>query len=655
MVRHIDDPQRLETTLRQHNPVLLFFDLRGYDTRTLLPRILKDFPISLVVAMADLESTPAREARSMGVYAVEAFDAERSRFQAMASRAQAHLLLLQENSILKEPEKKRFGVRHGAETDALPGKADIETIGQFFRASRHFENIDAMLDGMVEGMAACAKVSRVGIFATTHDCDHYRMMAGTKCLDGTDQIEVPDGDPFARWMQINAHLISRAGLSHIRDTSEQMLLKRWLDLLGAEVIIPLYGRGRIVGWVFVGRRATGEGLDQAALENLSLLGDYVSTMLENALLYEKVTVQSTLTDAVFDSVPVGVVAVSANGDVRWINRAAETILEVNATLAVEKPVEKLCTRLADQLNRCMDGEVREDPVEWTDPATKRSLSTVMRRLTGEDGACLGAVALVHDLTHDRVLQEERESVERTVFWTELAAAISHEVRNPLVAISTFAQLLPTRYSDPEFREDFSKLVADEIARLNGMVDQINSFANRPELGVGSVGMKSLFEAAVALVGERRPESKVKIKASIPDDLPEIQGDKSALADSFARLLVNSMEAMEGTENSQITVDITGGNGLAGDQLVLVRIRDAGPGMETAIAERVFSPFFTTKNRGIGLGLPIVKRTIEDHHGKIMIASDADGGDVTVSLPVAANKSGGEKPTRNGSANTGETS
>ena len=632
IVRHIDDPQRLEMSLRQHDPVLIFFDLRAYDTRTLLPMILKDFANSLVIALADMESTPAREARSMGVYAVESFDSERMNLQATVSQAQNHLRLMQENSILKETDTSTPVNQRMPETETLLKKDGTETIGQFFRACRHFENIDTMLDGMVEGIAACAKVSRVGIFATTYNSKHFKMMAGTKCLDDTDQIEIPDSDPFVHWMQVNAHLISRTGLSHITDSSEQILLKHWLDMLGAEVIIPLYGRGRILGWVFVGRRATGERLDRADLENLSLLGDYVSTMLENALLYEKVTVQSTLTDAVFDSVPVGIVVVASNGNVRWINRPAGTILEINPSQALDKPIEKLSSKLADQINRCMAGELQEDASEWTDTSTKRELSVITRRLKGENDTCMGAVALINDFTHDRILKEEQDSLERTVFWTELAAAISHEVRNPLVAISTFAQLLPTRYSDPEFREQFSQLVADEIGRLDGMVDQINTFANRPELEIGSIEMKSLFEDALAIVAKQCPENKIPIKASIPDNIT-IQGDKNSLADSFAHLLINSIESLEDKEEPQITVDITGANGSIPKESVLLRIRDNGRGLTSDNVNRVFSPFYTTKNRGIGLGLPIAKRSIEDHHGKIMIATNSGGGDITISLPT----------------------
>lgn len=642
LVRHVDDPTQLESVLRPCGPILIFFDLRAYDTRTLLPRVLAEVPTALVVALTDLDSAPAREVRGMGVYAVESLSADRGEVQDIAEKACAHIVLMHENHLLKKSEQpvSAEGSAPSASSAPLPGKAGADVLGQFFRASRHFKNIDAMLDGMVEGIAASTRVARVGVFVVVDDRKSYRFMAGAKCLEGMDQIRMSAGDPLVVWMQINAHLISRVGLPYIQDDAERMMLNQWLDRFGAEVIIPLYGREGIDGWVFVGRRTTGESLGHADLENLSLLGDYVSTMLENALLYERVSVQNSLTGSVFSSIPVGVVVVGTNGEVHWLNRAASTILGVAEDRVVSKPVEQVSSRLAAQIRQCIDGEVSEKPQEWIDPATKRALSTTTHRLVSENGTCTGAVALVDDLTQEHVLKEEQENVERTIFWTELAAALSHEVRNPLVAISTFAQLLPTRYNDPEFRGQFSTLVSEEIARLNGLVDQISSFANRPSSSVARVDVDSVIEEAISLVGERCPDNKIDIQVASPTDLPAIKGDKHALADSFAHLLLNSIESLGETENPRIRLSVSGTNGFTPDRSVLVRIQDNGPGIEPAILDRVYSPFFTTKPRGIGLGFPIVKRTVDDHNGELIINSSASGGDVTVTLPAL----GGTSPT-----------
>ena len=102
VVQHIDDSQQLETTLNHYNSTILLFDLRGHDIRKLLPWVLHEMPQTLVVALADRDSVPAREAQAMGVYAVEPLEIERVSFNALMSRAYSYLQLMKENVLLKK-------------------------------------------------------------------------------------------------------------------------------------------------------------------------------------------------------------------------------------------------------------------------------------------------------------------------------------------------------------------------------------------------------------------------------------------------------------------------------------------------------------------------------------------------------------------------
>ena len=632
-VQHVDNSQQLETTLSQNKSTILLVDLRGHDIRRILPWVLHDLPQTVVIVLADQDSVSAREAQAMGVYAVEPLEFDRVAFTGLVSRAQAYLRLMKENTILKKTVVETMAI-HPVASEIPSSESSVKILSQFFKAFRNFDNINTMLEGMIDGISSCAGISRVGIFATTDDKNDYQLMAGNKCLESSYKIKVPANDPIIHWMNINVHIISRSGLAHLHDTSERLLLQQWLDLLGAEAMVPLYGRKQIIGWILVGRRATGEALDQSDLETLSILGDHVSTMLENALLYEKLTIQNTLTDTVFDSVPAGIVAVGADGIINWVNQAAEEILKVSALSVKGCSVEKLSTQLADQLNRCMSDIPLDGAIDWVDPDTQRSLSVVVRKLTsGVDNRCSGAVALIHDFTRERILKAEERRVARAAFWTDLAAAMSHEIRNPLVAISTFAQLLPDSYTDPEFRDDFSKLVSEEVSRLNAMVDQINEFANYPESDLKDIEIKTVMKKVLAIVGSDLKKKNIPIDIKYENITSGIHGDNTALAEALVHLIRNSMEALVKIEKPLIQVNITEVSEAVRNPALVIRIRDNGPGIATEVVAKVFSPFYSTKNRGIGLGLPIVKRTLEDHNGSITIDSHANGGDVTVTLPL----------------------
>ena len=338
MVRHVDRPEKLETVLQQFDPTLLLMDLRAEDWRALLGRILKNLPQSLVIALGLPRSDPALEAEAMGVYAVEDARADRQRIQSLVTRGNAHLRLVRENRILKADsvqtphEQEATGAkRAGEEMISMP-------FYHFSRAFRHFDNVEAMLESMVEGIVTSVKVSRVGIFSIARGSNKYRLRAGIKCLDNTREFAVSEDDPLARWMQINAHLVSRSKLRNIEDPSERMLLEQSLDSLGAEVIIPLHGRERVVGWLFVGRSTTGVPWEQADLDRLSVLGDDISLALENALLYEEVAVQKNLAETVLHAIPVGIVACDSSGLVSWFNAAAERILGLERNAVLNGPV-----------------------------------------------------------------------------------------------------------------------------------------------------------------------------------------------------------------------------------------------------------------------------------------------------------------------------
>ncbi len=642
-IRWVENGAKLETVLQQFDPALLFMDLRGAKCRSLLPLIMRDLPDTLVIALGMSRSDPAMEAEALGAYAVEDVNITRQRLQFLVARAQLHLNLVNENRLLKqkahEDSQGKAGPvespRHRATT------AISMPLHHFSRAFRNFDRVEAMLESIAEGVASCVKVSRVGVFSIGRGGDVYSLRAGVKCLEDTRELEVPDGAPLVRWMQISAHVISRATLTHVADPSERLLLEQSLDTLGAEVIIPLHGRERLLGWLFLGHRVTGIPFSVTDVEELTVLAEHVSITLENALLHEEITVQKTLAETVLHSIPVGIVAVGEDGTVRWFNRAAEMILDIPAKDVMNRPAGNIAGRIAGMLARCVKEGPAEDPVEWVDQSTQRSLSVLTRRLE-TDGTCLGAVAIIIDVTREKSLREKQSEIERAAFWAELAAAMSHAVRNPLVAISTFAQLLPERYDDPEFREQFRTLVSGEIGRLDGMIEQLSAFAHPAPLQFEPLKLGPLLEKAVEKAQEGVPAANAHAEFLVDDKLPYVDGDRNALTDCFALLVTNALEAVD--ESKYPSIHVTAGASEDKDGMhCVVNVQDNGRGIPPGILENVFSPLCTMKVRGIGLGLPIVRRTVEDHHGTVTIDTGTRGTNVTVSLPALAIDSVEEHP------------
>jgi nitrogen-specific signal transduction histidine kinase len=252
---------------------------------------------------------------------------------------------------------------------------------------------------------------------------------------------------------------------------------------------------------------------------------------------------------------------------------------------------------------------------------------------------MGAMAVLNDLTEERILREKQNNLERATFWNELATAISHEVRNPLVAISTFAQLLPERYTDEEFRMQFRDLTTQEVGRLNGMIDQLDEYANPAPLQFAPVNTGELIK--MALCKARNGDAPAKdIAVEIESGLPPIDGDINLLADALMRLLHNAVAAVEEASDPKISIHAFAGEIGTGRSAVILEVRDNGNGIPADQHEKVFSPFSTTKARGVGLGLPIVRRTMIDHSGLVSVESGETGTVVRLALPALDNGEGG---------------
>ena len=637
-VRHVTEADRLDVVLQQAGPALCIVDLRAKESQDLIGQIQKDWPEVLITALGALRSEPLREADQSAIYAAEDLELDRRRFQALVGRAFDYLKILQENRALREtigdssPETPR-------PSESVPERTSGPSLRmlRFPRVFRQFENVDALLATIVESVADAAGVTRVGIFSKIRHGDRYRLRAGLRCLPETHDVEFGERDALVRWFELNAHLISRANLAQTPEPAQRALLRGALATFGAEVIVPLYARSRIIGWLFFGHRLTGQRFEYSDLEGLMVLAEHVSTVLENALLHEEISLQKTLAETLLKSIPPGIVATDEDGIIRWFNPTAEQILGVSAAEALNKPVESAGGTLAAFLRDTLDTKTNLPPRNWIDNNTHRSLSVETRKLLDHDTP-LGAVAVIEDLTVEESQRQKQDVADRTTFWTDLAASMSHEIRNPLVAIKTFAQLLPERFDDADFRKEFNEIVVGEVDRLDRIITQISNFAHPPDLILKPIDVRASVKKGIEIARSRfGVNGGVAFEMSLPNDLPKVLGDETALAEAFAHLVVNAAEALSGKTKPRITLAAksmrqgkTGGG-------VVVTVQDNGKGIAPNLKDKIFSPFCTTKPRGMGLGLPIVKRTIFDHNGRVDIDSTSHGTSVSVVLPASAKK------------------
>jgi len=629
-------PARLTSELDQQPASLLLLDLQTPGVFEQLSLLGTTWPNVVAIALGVPGSDPFIEAQRLGLHAVEDASAPQRQLAALIERALAYLAMSEDNRRLRT-EAARLAALSEATLNrpSKPSNTGLN-VSDFSAALRHFSNVEALLHRLADEAGSTLRVSRVGIFCRTRDGEHFRLRAGVRCVENTASLEFEDSHPLVRWLKLRAHVITRSNLDHVSDPSARLVLAQTLDQLGAEILVPLQSRERLLGWLYVGHLATGNPFEPAHIENLITLTDCVSTTLENALLYEEVTIQKTLAETLLHALPTGIVAVDADGVVRWYNQAARAMLGVAADAAVGRPVEGLGSRLSDILRRTLGEGGAARTAEWTELSTRRSLAVRTERLT-DQVRCLGAVAVIQDTTDQKALKEKEDRLDRATFWAELAASMSHEVRNPLVAIQTFAQLLPERYEDKEFQTEFKDLVFTEVDRLNSIIDQINSYAHPPAMQPAPLNIAECVESSLEAVFPEERRNGHRVQISSDDSIPRIHGDVRALGEAFQHILRNSLEALEHRPHPEISILLRSTRDSAGRQSVVIVFKDNGPGIPPELLGKVFSPFCTTKARGLGLGLPIARRTIMDHNGQITVHSNELGTSVTVILPAMDRK------------------
>ena len=203
----------------------------------------------------------------------------------------------------------------------------------------------------------------------------------------------------------------------------------------------------------------------------------------------------------------------------------------------------------------------------------------------------------------------------------LTAGLAHEIRNPLVAIRTFTQLLPERYNDAEFREGFQGLALKEVDRICGLINDLLSFARPSRPNVAEENMNDVVDGIARILETEAKEKGVEITRDFGLNLPKVWIDREQMKQVFMNLILNAIQAMrEGgsifISTRLISRDEAGHSG----QFVQVEVRDTGIGIPAENLDHIFDPFFTSKDEGSGLGLSISHQIVQEHGGYVTVES-----------------------------------
>ncbi|WP_420853594.1 ATP-binding protein [Roseicyclus persicicus] len=442
------------------------------------------------------------------------------------------------------------------------------------------------------------------------------------------------------------------GLLYLGFAIIMVLAAIWLGLWFAERLSrpvgQLAGAAQRVGTGDLEVRVAEEGGD----DEIAMLGRLFNQMTRqlkgqrDALIEQNEATEARrrLFDSVLSSVTAGVIGLNEAGRVDFMNRSALRLLQLveqrDSGLSLSAAVPEFAA-LFERLQKSTAEAVQEE-IKLTRSGKQESLLVRMATRRNADGRLEGYVVAFDDVT-------QLVSAQRMAAWGDVARRIAHEIKNPLTPIQLSAERIKRRFSkelpddDKAKLEEMTEIIVRQTNDLRRIVDEFSKFARMPEPETRVEDLAQLFREAITL--QRAGQPGVRFAFDIPETPVKAELDATMIGQAFTNLLKNGGEAIETLQEKGAPVghvpQLRGALQVT-DGMAVVTIADNGIGLPADRA-KLFEPYVTTREKGTGLGLPIVKKIIEEHGGTLELV-DAEpfeegahrGAMARITLPILSN-------------------
>jgi two-component system sensor histidine kinase PilS (NtrC family) len=342
---------------------------------------------------------------------------------------------------------------------------------------------------------------------------------------------------------------------------------------------------------------------------------------ELEMRYSDIRNLEALNQNVVNSIAAGLCTLDLRGRIIAFNRGASRLTGMTASEVFGRPCDEVLPPLAREVDRFKIKHTGTNllvDVEFEAADGQiRFLGLSVAALHDASGRMQGHILYFTDVTALRRLQAQARQQERLAAIGQLAAAIAHEIRNPLASISGSIQVLQGSSSGDDKSSKLMAIVLREVDRLNDLVEEFLDYARPRDLRVTDVDLFQLIEETASMVQQDSEHESVVFRFDNGGERPRIRGDEGAIRQVLWNLLKNAAEAVEGKGEVRITSSQLFA-GVEPAPHIELCISDDGPGLDPEARGRLFEPFFTTKKNGTGLGLATVHRIVEAHSGVIWV-------------------------------------
>jgi two-component system nitrogen regulation sensor histidine kinase GlnL len=506
------------------------------------------------------------------------------------------------------------------------------------------EGIDNLLPSVAEDIQLTIGVRTIRVLLNSPD-DPKLLTTAFTTLSDEPVIHTREHNILLDFLREHPRPLLLEKILHRHPDERMVRIARHLANLDAYFCLPLITTSGLVGILTLGQKNTHDMYSTEEEIAFRALAGPLGTAITNARLYQTVEELSLHQANVLSQMREGVIAVNYQGVVTMVNDAASAMI---GSTAKGQSIDHLKPEIAELLIRTLDLGIPISDFESVlkDPEGE-IISVIMSSspLKTPTGENTGAIALIYDLSQIKRLEKNVQRADRLSSIGTLAAGMAHEIKNPLVSIKTFTQLLMDRYDDPDFQETFRDVVPHEVNRIDTIVSRLLDFARPRPIKFQPQNIHRLIDEVLALVENQTRKGFIKVIRDFPSEDLHIIGDEQQLHQVFLNLILNAVDAMESkregtltiaTSYSVLTTQSADGSGIPDTiRCIKIVIKDTGCGISEKALSNLFTPFFTTKDEGCGLGLSVVHGIISEHGGEIDVQSTpGEGTAFSLAIPMA---------------------
>ena len=507
--------------------------------------------------------------------------------------------------------------------------AFARVLKEFTRAFAAGFDLPRVLEMFLDAIGELVRPTRMALLLPGADAQEYRVATHRGLapqIVGSVRLSASQG--LVRW------LAAQGRPARLVDLTDPDVVRE-LKLLQSVLAVPLLTHGELVGILTVGHPVVGSTYGRGQTETLFDLGSHLATAIRDISLHNQLEREQQFSERILTNMSSGVITIGRDQRIGTINRRAEQILQLSVADVVKEDLRALPSPLGDMLF---------DTLRTGRAAARHEIQLALRGLwlevstypvRGEDGTPLGAVLVFEDLTAQKELLTQKRQVEQTQLLTRVVARIADEIKNPLVSINTFIELIGERYDDPDFRKHFSSVVRRDVRRLVEVFEKLAGLVTEGELNFTTVDVHTVVDdvvTAIELVDDV-PTRPLQLDVTRETTPQVVKVDPAQLRKALS-YLIWYLAHNSPPDQARVSVSVArhaereGGEGVR----ILIGSRTASVAPEKL--HRVFDPVQMVQESLIDVGPAVSQRLVEAVGGQLTVRQGRHELHFLVALPLA---------------------